>query len=121
MSASASDLHYLRRRHSQLSSLDQLKALHWDSAERMFLDWGSHTEDVELLPAANGEVTSLFMHGNRQRCVLTKCSNLDRVSCSHCAQLQCANHGATHDFLPDVSSICSAATRTLGPRIIKPF
>jgi hypothetical protein len=56
MAAPPADMRHLRRRDKALSRLEYLKALHWDDATRMFLDWGPHTEDMTLTTTEEGQV-----------------------------------------------------------------
>jgi mannosyl-oligosaccharide glucosidase len=38
-----------------LGSLQHLKRLHWDAVSSSFLDWGLHTEAVQLVKVTQGE------------------------------------------------------------------
>lgn len=54
--APAADLSRLRGRAAVLLDAGELKKQHWDPTRGMFLDWGRHTEGVQLQEDASGQV-----------------------------------------------------------------
>lgn len=54
--APKADMQQLHSRDAKLSSLEDLMRHHWDASRGMFLDWGRHTEDVQLQQQADGQV-----------------------------------------------------------------
>jgi hypothetical protein len=54
------EMQRLRSQRSRLQDYVKLKELHWDTRTQAFLDWGMHTEAVELSPDPATQVRHRF-------------------------------------------------------------
>ena len=58
---------FLRDKVEAMTKGGYLEKYHWEPASKMFLDWGMHTDDVRLVPTADGQVCITLS------CVISAC------------------------------------------------